>query len=444
MSITKISTSTRRHVNGYGALRSVLEAARQEAGCGLSDLTVLSAQVDPYRLDTRAGHRDGAWLAAELDRAFGSNRRTHWRGLHYAIVARGNARKPDGAIYRNTEADWLWLSGEAGKAARWLGYVPFDRITDNRNAEPLIYRKARVTPEAWVSVGFEVSIPDAADIAPTPAATGFEGRQAYQFAIFGEKGSLEEVLLPLAKRHEADLYLPSGEISDTLVHQIAKDGAKDGRPLVVFTLSDFDPAGHQMPISIARKLQAFRDLLFPHLRFDVAPIALLTEQVRELGLPSTPLKETEKRADRWRGAFGVEQTEIDALATLQPHVLREIVDSAFDPYLDRTLNDRVKQAEENWIATAQDVVDRNVDDAILSEIRDQAAVRLEELREEIERINDRLRLAAADHFTLPEIEVPTPEIDAAAARQALVSTDQDWVAVTRTLIRHKAYGGTAP
>jgi hypothetical protein len=90
------------------------------------------------------------------------------------------------------------------------------------------------------------------------------------------------------------------------------------------------------------------------------------------------------------------------------------------------------------------VVDRNVDDAILSEIRDQAAVRLEELREEIERINDRLRLAAADHFTLPEIEVPTPEIAAAAARQALVSTDQDWVAVTRTLIRHKAYGGTAP
>ena len=49
--------------NGYGVLRSVLERARREAGCSLSDLTALSAQVDPYRLDTPAGHRDGQWLA---------------------------------------------------------------------------------------------------------------------------------------------------------------------------------------------------------------------------------------------------------------------------------------------------------------------------------------------------------------------------------------------
>ena len=81
--------------------------------------------------------------------------------------------------------------------------------------------------------------------------------------IFGEKTSLEEVLLPVARAHEADLYLPSGEISDTLIHRIAKDAAEDGRPLVMITVSDCDPAGYQMPVSIGRKLQAFRDLLFP-------------------------------------------------------------------------------------------------------------------------------------------------------------------------------------
>jgi hypothetical protein len=126
------------------------------------------------------------------------------------------------------------------------------------------------------------------------------------------------VLLPIARAKQADLYLPSREISDTLLHRMASDAVKDGRPLVVFTLSDCDPAGHQMPVSIARKLQSLRDLLFPKFRFEVVPVALTVDQVRELGLPSTPLKETEKRADRWREAFGVEQTEIDALATLQP------------------------------------------------------------------------------------------------------------------------------
>jgi hypothetical protein len=66
-----------------GALRRVLEQARNESGRSRNKLTVLSPQVDPYRLDTPAGHRDGAWLAEQLDRAVG------WRGLHYAIVAAG-------------------------------------------------------------------------------------------------------------------------------------------------------------------------------------------------------------------------------------------------------------------------------------------------------------------------------------------------------------------
>src|SRR6516225_1524457 len=102
---------------------------------------------------------------------------------------------------------------------------------------------------------------------PAPVAEGFEPRQAFHFVIFGEKASLEDVVLPVARAKQADLYLPTGEISDTLLYRIAKDAAADGRPMVVFTLTDCDPAGHQMSVSIGRKLQAFRDLFFPDLRF---------------------------------------------------------------------------------------------------------------------------------------------------------------------------------
>ena len=335
-----------RKLNGHGALRSILENACNENGgiYNRSDLTVLSAQVDPYRLDTPSGHRDGKWAAQLLNRAFGRTRRTHWRGLHYAIVSLKNVRKPNGEVYRNTDDDWKWLIDVAGKAARWLGYISFERITDNRNAEPIICRKARVVPNAWIYVGLNIDIPDAEDIEPSPGASGFLPRQAFQFAIFGEKGSLQEVVEPKAREYEADLYLPSGEISDSLLYRMAKDAVEDGRPLIVFTISDCDPAGHQMPVSIGRKLQALRDLLFEDLRFEVVPIALTVDQVRELDLPSTPLKETEKRADKWREAFGVEQTEIDALATLRPDALGEIIDRAFDPYFDRTLEERVADA----------------------------------------------------------------------------------------------------
>ena len=40
----------------------------------------------------------------------------------------------------------------------------------------------------------------------------------------------------------------------------SKTAAEDGRHMVVSTVSDCDPSGWQMPISIARKLQAFKAL----------------------------------------------------------------------------------------------------------------------------------------------------------------------------------------
>jgi hypothetical protein len=39
---------------------------------------------------------------------------------------------------------------------------------------------------------------------------------------------------------------------------MARDAVADGRKLVVFTFSDFDPSGMQMPVSIAVKLMRNR------------------------------------------------------------------------------------------------------------------------------------------------------------------------------------------
>lgn len=51
-------------------LRATLEAAMEADGLSMKDLTVLSPQNDPFRVDTPAGHRDGEWLglpAAEVE-----------------------------------------------------------------------------------------------------------------------------------------------------------------------------------------------------------------------------------------------------------------------------------------------------------------------------------------------------------------------------------------
>ncbi len=423
-----------------GTLRNIIEEACGELDVSLGDLTVLSARVDPYRFDTPASHRDGRWAAEQLNRLYGRARRTHWRGLHYAIVAAGRVRKPDGEVYINTDENWTWLVETAGKAARWLGYIPFDRITDHRNSAPIIHRQAREMPHAFLSVGLHVDIPEVDDIEPTPIVNGFVARQAFHFVIFGEKSSLEDIVLPIAASYEADLYLPTGEISDTLIYQIAKDAREDSRPLVLFTLSDCDPAGWQMPVSIGRKLQAFKDLFFPGLEFEVVPVALTPEQVRNERLPETPLKEGEKRASRWREAFGIDQTEIDALTTpTKAGVLQTILEDAFEPYIDQTLCDRVRQAKNEWNRAAQEALDEQVDGYRLAYIRAAAGAKLEELREQIDRLNEQLEQVTAD-VTLPPIVVPQPEVDLDPGRRALVSFDDNWITASQALIKRKSYG----
>jgi hypothetical protein len=87
---------------------------------------VLSPSNDPFRCDTRDGHAEGKWFAEQM----GADGAIHLRGLHYRIVVRAIVRKPDGAIYRNTDEDWIWLQQSAANNARWLGYVDFARIID--------------------------------------------------------------------------------------------------------------------------------------------------------------------------------------------------------------------------------------------------------------------------------------------------------------------------
>ena len=197
--------------NGQGALRGILETAAREARVSLSDLTVLDKKVDPYRQDTPAGHRDGAWLAQQMEE-LGITRPIHLRGLHYALVSSTNLTKPNGTRYLNNADDWEWLQVAASKAARWLGYVPFDRIIDQRNDAPVIVVHDNGEPEAEIGLGADivVSVPEVEDIKPTVYLANFKARQKYQLVVFGEKTSLADVAKPLCPvRRRTNIGRPS-------------------------------------------------------------------------------------------------------------------------------------------------------------------------------------------------------------------------------------------
>jgi hypothetical protein len=429
--------------DGSGPLRLLLEATAAEEGIPLKDLTVLAVQNDPFRLDTPAGHRDGAWLAMiARDLGYGT-RKVHLRGLHYAITTHTEPIfKPNGERYVNDDANWLWMQGNAAKAARWLGYLPFDQVVDQRNTPPIVRIYKPSNPRGYLTVGLDFDIPPAEEIVPSAAIDGFTGDQPYKLVLIGEKSSLEDVLGPVASEHKADLYLPTGEISDTLIYQMARIGAEDGRPMIVLYFSDCDPSGWQMPISVGRKLQACKVGFFPDLDFREHRVAVTPDQVREYGLPSTPLKEKEKRGDAWQAAWGTAQTEIDAFVTprLAP-TLRRIARAALAPFFDATLDRRVFEAQSAWLSEAQTAIDEQMTAGHLARIHGEAEARLEVIRAELDALNDAMRIDAND-FDLPEPIVPTfdPfELSDGVHPLPLLDSGWNFAEQCRRLIESKAY-----
>ena len=424
-------------INGH--LRRALEQACALHGLPLGSLTVLAIQNDPFRVDTPSGHAEGSWLANQLEE-LGLRRPAHLRALHYRLLGRP---KPNGLPYTNTDPDWIWLGNGPAKSGRWLGYVPFQQIIDARNTAPVIQLADRdmiAPPTAFITVrGLHIELPDAADLAPYVITDQFKRAQPYRLVYFGEKTSLAEALGPVTSSLGADLFLPAGEISDTLMHSMAEAAAEDGRPLVVLTFSDSDPSGWQMPISIARKLQALRALEFHDLSFQVRRVGLTPAQVREYGLPSTPLKDTERRGDKWTAATDTEQTEINSLLALRPDLLRKLARDAAKPFYDPSLEGRCERARREWIAACQEAVDAQTDQDHLDRLAEEANVALDQIRVELEALAAKIRVDTSG-YELPEPpEVPEPEIEVEPDGKPLVDSDWDFAEQCRRLIASKAY-----
>jgi hypothetical protein len=220
---------------------------------------------------------------------------------------------------------------------------------------------------------------------------------------------------------------------------MARAAVDDGRPLVVLYFADCDPAGWQMGISVGRKLQAMRELL-RGFEFELHRVALTPDQVTEYGLPSTPVKETEKRADHWRQAMGVEQTEIDALASLRPDLLRQLARDAIAPFFDHTLDGRVFDARSAWLNEAQAAVDRAASDDLMEAIRADAARQLDAMREQVAELNAALRIDP-EGIDVPPFEILQPVLNGKGGKPPLISSRWEFAEQCHALIASKAYRG---
>ncbi len=327
---------------------------------------VLSRYRDPWTPWSEVHIQKANWVAEHFKTM---GRQIHERGFHYWLVSIGDIVKPDGTPYSNTEKDWNLLQ-QWVKWAKYLQIGDWTNLIDRKHPEPAVYLEENVEP-GYLYEGLETPdklvdnkltglveaiIEDIMFVAPHYEYGGY---QNYFLVLFCEKNTMNDYIAPVVEELKGVFQPLVGESSLERVEAIARRASEVKKPTRIFYISDFDPSGDQMPISVARKLEWFarEKYKFP---FDVKlkSIALTYDQVLRYQLPGIPTKEGDSRAKSFIERFGNRATELDALEALHPGELALVVRQALEPYYDHdnpgkimAENDRIARVARQMVET---------------------------------------------------------------------------------------------
>lgn len=407
-----------------------IKALAVATGRKIPDLLALAPNNDPfYVMPAKAEH--GRWFAALWER-FNFTRGVHLRRIHYKLVSQADpVLMADGLPYENTDRCWSYLCKASG-AARDLLLIDPTAIEDKRNPSPRLYRSYSLfTEEPSVSVGpldewylptirTELGLFLDWDI-PEPAINGYayqDNDQPFHLELITEKSTMDDILIPLCRTLGINYDPYIGFASKTGAINLLCRIAESKRPGVVFYISDFDPAGAAMPVSVARQLEYWRERYASQSEIILVPVVLTLEQVQRFKLPPIPIKETDRRQGNFLERYGVEgATELDALEALHPGELRNIITKAAAPYRDTSIASQLADIEDE----AQDIID-----AEWLRATEWHTARLAELKRETLAITDRYRnrLQALSQAISADLEPIKAELE--SVRQAIKAAADDF------------------
>ena len=339
---------------------TTIKREAQALGCSVNDLIALAPQNDPFYTG-RPAELDAAQWFANLWARFGYGHGVHLRRIHYQLVSQDlPIQKPNGTRYENTDNDWKYL-GDASKYARYLELVPADHFVDRRNPDAILNADWHEDPEPdyWADDGgwwHNHNLPDLPALPDLPESlpylpdfvvSGYDGiQQPYLVEVWAEKTTMNDVLEPLCERYRVNLVTGAGELSITAVVDFLERVQQSGRPARILYVSDFDPAGLGMPISVARKVEFYqRKRGFDDQDIKLDPVVLTADQVAAYRLPRMPVKDSDRRKASFEAAHGQGQVELDALEALHPGELARILEGTILNYHDPQLEQRAREQE---------------------------------------------------------------------------------------------------
>ena len=259
----------------------------------------------------------------------------HLRRLHYFALTQPQHRKPDGLIYTNTYANWKFLT-YAFKFARYLKLLPYDAFVDRRNLlqpDPPDAQKA-FEPARQPRLILQQTIETLLSARLRPAISAI---LPVHIEIWTEKSTAVDLLMPIARKYNVNIIASMGEISITAVYNFIKRVASFQKPVRLFYLSDFDPAGENMPISVARKIEFLlrQKKLSRKLDIKLKPLMLTRAQCQKFQIPAVPMPPAKRKKTyhftRYHGQY---TTELHALEVIKPGHIAAEVKRQIENYLD--------------------------------------------------------------------------------------------------------------
>lgn len=127
----------------------------------------------------------------------------------------------------------------------------------------------------------------------------------YYCEVWTESRSIAGVIEDDCRELAVSLYPAGGFSSITLAYQSAEviNHYSAGRPVVIYYIGNYDPAGVLIDVALERELRAH---LAAGVELHFVRIGITPEQIEEMNLPTKPRKETDRRAQHIRATVEAE------------------------------------------------------------------------------------------------------------------------------------------
>lgn len=294
---------------------------------------MLDERNDPFYVGSKAQYANAEW-AKELYHLLSPKQPVHVRRLHYFALAQPKHRKPNGTVYSNTTADWKFLIC-ACKFARYLNLLPYEAFVDRRNlfGGPAGWRAQGPVCQAHCRNFMADTMQKLCKSYMKLILTKLMG---VSVEIWVEKSTAADLVAPIAEKYGVNVVTSMGDISLTAVWKFIRRVADIRKPARIFFISDFDPAGENMPISAARKIEFLLRQYKLNRKLDIKlkPLLLTRRQCEMFKLTGIPVHEKFGKNCSFAKYHGQSVVELHALEVARPGYTGKLVESRMRGYLD--------------------------------------------------------------------------------------------------------------